>query len=261
MKYTRSGDNATRRVLNESAICEYLEWDSEFFGYRIARVLGSRISSRRARRIDAWCTDNQIECLYFLAVPTDIETARTATRYGFTLVDVRLTFAMNSLMNTQFAAISDGVRIRTPREEDMPALRRIARASCTVSRFFFDDHFEGDAAERLYDTWITKSCKGFAEHVFIAELAEAPVGYITCHVDSVEHKGRIGLVGVDEMTRGRSIGTSLTLAALGWFRDQRVESVEVITQGRNIQAQRLYQRCDFRTQSLELWFHKWYQAE
>jgi len=261
MKGTRSGGNATRRVLNESSICEYLEWDSEFFGYRIARVLGSKISSRQARRIDAWCTDNRIECLYFLAVPTDVETARTATRYGFTLVDVRLTFAMNSLMNTQFAAISEGVRIRTPREDDMPALQRIARASSTVSRFFFDNRFENDAAERLYDTWITKSCKGYAEHVLVAELADAPVGYITCHVDSAERKGRIGLVGVDEMVRGRSIGTSLTLAALGWFRDQRVESIEVITQGRNIPAQRLYQRCGFRTQNLELWFHKWYQAE
>ncbi len=245
----------------ESPICEYLEWDSEFFGYRIARVVGSRISSQQARRIDAWCADNRIECLYFLAVSTDVETARAATNFDYALVDVRLIFAIKTNMNTQLAAILEGIRIRTPQDDDVPVLRRIARASCTVSRFFFDNRFESDAAERLYETWITKSCKGYAEHVLIAELAETPVGYITCHVDSAERKGRIGLVGMDEMAQGRGIGTSLTLAALGWFRSQGVESVEVITQGRNISAQRLYQRCGFRTQSLELWFHKWYQTE
>ena len=33
--------------------------------------------------------------------------------------------------------------------------------------------------------------------------------------------------------------------------------IDVVTQGRNYSAQRLYQRCGFITQSTELWYHKW----
>ena len=36
--------------------------------------------------------------------------------------------------------------------------------------------------------------------------------------------------------------------------------MKVVTQGRNIAGQRLYQRCGFLTRSVELWYHKWYPA-
>jgi hypothetical protein len=31
----------------------------------------------------------------------------------------------------------------------------------------------------------------------------------------------------------------------------------VVTQARNVPAQRLYQKCGFITRSVELWFHRW----
>jgi hypothetical protein len=34
--------------------------------------------------------------------------------------------------------------------------------------------------------------------------------------------------------------------------------VLVVTQGRNYAAQRLYQRNQFRTCEVQLWYHKWY---
>ncbi len=71
--------------------------------------------------------------------------------------------------------------------------------------------------------------------------------------------GRIGLVGVATHNRGRGIGTQLVLRALDWFAGQDVETVTVVTQGRNIGAQSLYQRCGFIIQSHQLWYHKWYR--
>jgi ribosomal protein S18 acetylase RimI-like enzyme len=49
------------------------------------------------------------------------------------------------------------------------------------------------------------------------------------------------------------------LDALDWFAQQQVDTVTVVTQGRNIAAQALYQRRGFITQSQQLWYHKWFR--
>jgi dTDP-4-amino-4,6-dideoxy-D-galactose acyltransferase len=48
-------------------------------------------------------------------------------------------------------------------------------------------------------------------------------------------------------------------ASLGWFAQHGCDRVQVVTQGRNLAAQRLYQRAGFLTADLKLWYHKWYQ--
>jgi dTDP-4-amino-4,6-dideoxy-D-galactose acyltransferase len=54
------------------------------------------------------------------------------------------------------------------------------------------------------------------------------------------------------------VGRALVVNAIRWFSGQGVDSVSVVTQGRNVRAQRLYQRCGFTTRSVELWFHRWF---
>ena len=43
-----------------------------------------------------------------------------------------------------------------------------------------------------------------------------------------------------------------------WFEKQGLKRIIVVTQGRNCQAQRFYQKNGFMTDSLEYWFHKWF---
>ena len=46
--------------------------------------------------------------------------------------------------------------------------------------------------------------------------------------------------------------------AIEWFKNKDVRKIEVVTQGRNIPALRLYQKCGFQIQSLQIWYHKWF---
>jgi ribosomal protein S18 acetylase RimI-like enzyme len=39
-----------------------------------------------------------------------------------------------------------------------------------------------------------------------------------------------------------------------------VQRVSVVTQGRNVAAQKLYQSCGFTTCSVQLWYHWWLEA-
>ena len=109
----------------------------------------------------------------------------------------------------------------------------------------------------MYETWTEKSCHGYADAVLVAEMNGQAAGYISCHLlDGAE--GNIGLVGIGAEWRGMGLGTALVNTGLRWFADQGVTRATVVTQGRNWQAQRLFQRSGFMTRTVQLWYHRWF---
>lgn len=240
--------------------CQILPWDTEFFGFRIARVETERLTRAWVEQIETWCRENEVQCLYLLAAADDAQTVELAEENAFHLVDVRVTLlyrAPGQVNASQFRTAGN-LAVRPADPADVPALCQIARVSHRNSRFFFDPGFPRRRSEQLYETWITKSCQGYADIVYIAESEAVPVGYVSCHLDSETGTGRIGLTAVSGETRGKGVGQELVLQALDWFLAQGVQEVTVVTQARNCAAQRLYQRCGFLTHTVQLWYHKWY---
>lgn len=240
--------------------CVLLEWDSAFFGRRIARVVGHRLSPKLIQAVLTWCEEMHIECLYFLADSDDMETIQIAAQYDFKLVDVQVTLQNQ---HTQGGVSTkkhwEGI-IRPGNPDDSENLVGIASSSYTLSRFYYDRCFPVESSQALYETWIRESCRGYADVVLVAEADGSALGYITCHLRDSENEARIGLLGIDQGVHGQGIGSSLVLSALDWFSAHGEDRVNVVTQGRNIAAQRLYQRCGFLTLSTRLWYHKWFAA-
>lgn len=239
--------------------CQPLTWDSEFFGRSIARVKGHRLSEDRVREILKWCRTHQVECLYFLADTNHGETTRLALAYGFNLVDVRISLGCKVERGLEIAREdhSQTAIVRSWQPEDVSILQAIARISYLDSRFFFDPFFPKSSCEGLYETWIQRSCHGCADEVLVAAIEGQPVGYVSCHVLDDRVSGRIGLLGVAEQARGRGVGRLLVGCSISWFHREGVEVVRVVTQGRNVVAQRLYQTSGFSTHSVRLWYHRW----
>jgi dTDP-4-amino-4,6-dideoxy-D-galactose acyltransferase len=234
-------------------LCQYLDWDSEFFGRRIARAATDRLSPPKLREIQNWCTAHSIDCLYFLADPTDPDTSRLAQDAAFRLVDIRVTLERHS---ADLPASSAVHCLRSAVAADVPALQAIARSNHRDSRFYYDPNFPRDRCDALYETWIEKSIHGYADEVLVADGLGGPAGYISCHMPRAGTPS-IGLFAVAENAQGRGIGTQLVHGALHWFAQQGAPVVRVVTQGRNVRAQSLYQKCGFRTRSVQLWFHYW----
>jgi ribosomal protein S18 acetylase RimI-like enzyme len=149
--------------------------------------------------------------------------------------------------------------IRPSTHADIPALRTIAAANHTDSRFYADGRFARAKCDELYATWIEKSCRGWADVVFVAELDGAPVGYLSCHMKPAK-TGSIGLVGLAAHAQGRGLGRRLVAAGVDWFHGRGAERATVVTQGCNVAAQHLYQSCGFRTASVQLWHHLWFNS-
>lgn len=236
-------------------VCRLLDWDSEFFGRRIARVTAHRLTPELVEDVVAWGKRAGAECLYFLADAGDPETVRLAEDHAFRQVDVRLTLE-RGLDGEPAAPWPDGgARVRPAAPADLPALRALARTSHHDSRFYHDPNFPAARCDDLYATWIEKSCAGYADAVLVADHDRAAAGYVSCHLDPDE--GRIGLFAVSAAHQGRGTGRALLAASLGWFAAQGRRRVSVVTQGRNAPAQRLYQHGGFVTRSLQLWYHRW----
>jgi dTDP-4-amino-4,6-dideoxy-D-galactose acyltransferase len=238
----------------DSDPCEFLAWDTDFFGVRIARVKGETLTPARVAEIDAWCGRENIACLYFLASAEDPQTARLAEENGFGLMDVRLTFE-RSLEGFKPDA-GKFAQVEMARPADLPELRKLARISHNNTRFYFDGRFPRERCDDLYERWISVAIEGQAQAVFVARASGSVIGYVTCHNEAKE--SRIGLIAVSESDAGSGWGSRLVQRSLAWAAENRYPVMSVVTQGRNIAAQRLYQRQGFRTRSLYLAYHRWY---
>ena len=100
-----------------------LEWDSEFFGFRIARAFVAQSAADGVRIVEE-CARHKVRCLYFLAEAGDIATIRLLEQQGFGFADVRLTLIHQSPGAGQSPEIPG---IRRARAEDVTALECIAR--------------------------------------------------------------------------------------------------------------------------------------
>jgi dTDP-4-amino-4,6-dideoxy-D-galactose acyltransferase len=237
------------------ALCRPVDWDSEFFGRRIARIDPFLLVRAGMAAAQEWCANGRIECAYLLADVTDQAAHDLAEAEGFRLVDVRLT--LDSIVPPPLTRVpADRLVIRAAGSGDVDALKAIARESHRDTRFYADGNFDRTRCDELYERWIANSCAGWADHVLVAETEGVAAGYLTCHL--TDGAGRIGLVAVADSLRRRGAGLALIGAAGEWFAHHGAERMSVVTQGRNAAALGLYQAAGMTVRGIQLWFHKWW---
>ena len=232
-----------------------LPWDSEFFGVRIAQIDAAAFVEPRRAGCLQWCHDQRIDCAYLFVDCADQELLDAASATGFRLVDIRVTLrvAAGTVFENRSPA---GIELRPSRESDIDGLSMIAIGAHHDTRFYVDRRFDRDRCDALYQLWIAKSCRGWADHVVVAEQAGEAVGYVTCHKSP--GAGRIGLVGVAQEARGRGIGHAMVGEALRWLAGEGVDDVSVATQARNTTGLSLYQKSGFAVRTIDCGFHKWF---
>lgn len=228
-----------------------LDWDSAFFGLRIAASVESPRDRAAVARAIASAREQAIDCVYVLSDVDDQTAIHALGAAGARLVDVRVTFERGiSVLPAPDASIRD------VQPDDVPALRALAAASHGSSRFYADGRFPRARCDEMFATWIEKSCGGWADVVRVAEIDGVVCGYTTGHARDGS-RGEIGLVAVDPRAQGHGLGTKLVLSTLGALRERGIVSATVVTQARNVGAQRLYQAQGFRTQRVQTWHHLW----
>jgi GNAT superfamily N-acetyltransferase len=238
------------------SLVRILEWDSQFFNLPIGRIeipspsLSPDAISAALRE----AKDLKLACLYFQVPFVSPEITAFCSRQNFLLVDIR-TVLSKPLENEPFPGES-GEDIAGPEEAHYPVLEKIVESLARASRFYFDPHFGEEGANRLYRTWLRKSfSEGFSSDFLVAFRDGRPEGFLTLRTrEGVPH---IDLLGVAEEARGRGVGGRLIRCAESRLRAEGAGRLDVVTQGHNIDALRVYQKSGFRVASSDIFFHIW----
>jgi hypothetical protein len=171
----------------EVAICaERLPWDSDFFGYGVARLEGVYCLSAPYFRPQAEFADplrlllrqasaRGIRYLFAQVDARDLALLRALGQLGFSLIETRLIYH-GSL------AEHEGERypVRVATAEDVPSLGRTAQERVNgYDRFHADPFINPEDAARLMYRWAEVSvCEGFADSVIVPDLPD-PAAFIT----------------------------------------------------------------------------------
>lgn len=242
-------------------ICTFLDWDTNFFERRIARLNARRLDAETLAAVEAWCAEQSIDCLYFQADSDDPQTIRLAQQHAFQLVEVRLIFERRLKdwdPETRLRA-SEEALIRPARPTDIPTVQAIAQNSYVDSRYYFDPHFGEAQWQAYYRTWVKNSLEGRAEMALVAEREEQVVGYITGVPSPDRREMMYELTGVDPAERRSGVGQELFRSGMDWCQRRGIGSIWLATQGRNIATQRMVQRNGFITRACSLYYHRWFR--
>ena len=239
--------------------CTLLAWDSEHWGFPVARINGNKLNQGVAEDVVRWCEKHQVKCLYFAADGTSAETLQVSQNNGFCFVDVRVD--MEVAVSSIFLTSQTNGKCREARLKDLFAIERLAKTAHEDTRFFKDSKFDQQKAADLYGLWIRRE---FRENkVFVAGLPSNPnrvLGYASASVADGK-VGRIGLVAVCPAARGCGLGHLLVENAMAWCQSHGASCIRVVTQGTNIAALRLYESCGFKVAEVKVWFHRWFELK
>lgn len=234
----------------------HLEWESNFFGFNVARIdkidigdtgLTSTLQELKSKNY----------CMVYWFVPSEYrEIASIAYRHGGFLADEKVTYIKGLVNSCLIKGPSLYVTVPYPYEEPDRALVNLAIQSGVYSRFRLDPSFPDALFEKLYTCWITRSVrKEIAWQVLVVQDASELLGFIT--VGTKEKRGDIGLMAVASHARGRGIGELLMVDAEKCFVERGYAIVQVVTQRANNKACRLYESCGYQIDKIENIFHFW----
>lgn len=237
---------------------DLLKWDSDFFGYPVAR-LTSAVTPIDFPAVQAELKHYQIRLVYWSVRPEDAVLQNQLEQLGAQLVDKKTTFVkvLDHQPSVSTTAVAVGSYAATTLS---PELRALAVQAGLFSRFQVDPRIGYDKFTQLYTLWMEKSVRReLAEDVLVVRDLTRPDQPVT-GVATVGHKGSvgdIGLVAVDEHYRGQGIASALMRATDVWFYNHHYLRNQVVTQGDNVAACRLYAKAGYQVGLVEWLYHYW----
>lgn len=248
-------DNSAFDIREITDLVSLLEWDTDFFGFPVAFLSCRYLSPSIVAQSDRFIRQNSIRLVEYLCNCHDDRSVKLAEQEDYHFTDIRLTFDIRLRAKQTIGAAPHRFGAASP--ADVDHLKQLTESMYKDSRYFYDGHFEIAKLNTFYANWIEKAVHGtFDDECLCLFDGGSPIGFCTIKYLGAA-SASIGLFGMDARFAGKGLAKTLLSNVFNQLIDKKVEYVTVVTQGRNYAAQRLYQSMGFRTQSTQLWYHKW----
>jgi dTDP-4-amino-4,6-dideoxy-D-galactose acyltransferase len=232
-----------------------LLWDSDFFGFPVARLTTVEMSETMLDAAIAKARDSGIRLMYLIVEANDAAMASKMDGVGARLMDRKVTYLMNisSLLNDepQFAA---AIGTATASNTQLEAL---ALQSGQYSRFRLDSRLDSSAFPRLYSEWLRNSLSGAIARKVLVWRSQSDIERGLLTLGEKYGRADIGLLAVDAEVRGQRVGQSLVAAAILQAKIWGYREMQVVTQRDNETACRFYEKCGFKLINEEHIYHLW----
>lgn len=241
--------------LKAFTLLEYLQFDSEIFGFNVYRITKIYIGGREAKENDELLglllceINNQVrqKQIKYLVTAINANNSNQATLINFLLVN-RFRF-INTLVSFKmtkdeykdvylYKPKTMDILVRKATNHDSEAIVSLAAKSYKINRYHLDPALDRDSCDRLHATSVYNALvNGFADMVIVAELHGKVVGYYTA---KKKHCPELGVVfghglltAVDESVRGLGIYSQLNNNILKWY-SEHTDIAEMGTYVNNI---------------------------
>lgn len=235
-------------------ILEYLQWDSDFFGLKIGRIVGDEKFAEKSLAILLNQAKIANYALLYIFLPEDyvINDVFLSKNKG-NLVDKKNVYRKKLYKGS--IILSDEIQDYTGKRLSTDLLN-LTYLSGQFSRFNTDKNLPNDAFGRLYKTWIEKSLNGeIANKVFVSIKNNKIVGFATLKI--TDKIGEIGLIAVSETMQGQRIGSKLLDRCADFSKENGINILEVPTQSHNVSACKFYEKYGFEKFSTTNIYHFW----
>jgi dTDP-4-amino-4,6-dideoxy-D-galactose acyltransferase len=231
---------------------ELLDWDSKFFGYSVARVVLDKYGCENLDELFEQIKSEKIKLTYFFVPSYETKLNDLIAKRGLKLIDQKTTYAKETGKQSNYS--NEIIEFQGEAVKDK--LIELGLQAGLFSRFRLDKNFSNNEYERLYGEWLIKSLnKELALKSFIAKEGSDITGITT--LGKKTEFAEIGLVAVDSKFRGKGIGYDLIHYADNVAFELGFKEIKVATQLRNAAACSLYEKCNFKIESIINVYHYW----
>lgn len=222
-------------------------WDTEFFGFPIARVVLDGAPTDRLRGALEQAKREGVKCV-FAEVNNDARTEEVASSLGYRLTDTAVWVRGRPVAGDR----SDpDLSVRPATSADLESLDADIAQLAPWSRFAHDDRFGVEAAHAVYAAWVRNSQEDPDQACFVAEHGGRMVGFASC-----EFSPRRRLNLISSTLPGAGVGFALLRAASWWRADERPD-LWIKASSDNTRALDLYQRNGFEVKRRTCTYHLW----
>jgi GNAT superfamily N-acetyltransferase len=232
--------------------------DEARFGIRTARAAG--VTAHTLPSVLDFCAKHNVVLLIARVPATDLQTAQSMERLGFSLMDVLVYFSRD-LNGAPIPPDANRAVLRPVRPGEEEEVRRIAEGSFRgyAGHYHADPRLDKSKCDEAYTDWAYRSCisSDVADQVIVAVVNESLAGFATLRLNGAD-EGEGILFGVAPFAQGRGIYRSFMVRGMEWCLANGAKQMLVSTQLTNIAVQKVWARLGFEPSHAYYTFHKWF---